>query len=912
MPIIGTTSRVIRLSALFVALLPSYLVGRVYSSILESTWAVSPHRPLVYHEVIDANRRRLVKSTGTMIKNAIFPGEYLEFFPGSRRRDIEGEISEIRLINRVKMWPPWPLNLIQRDDHHHDKDDDGSRNTDDKHRKVGSQSQNKDLAVTAANTYPSAAALAMAWCLQNARIGLRQLQEVGSMLWFHLPPSLPPLLAVSCIPRSMETGRIIPLVKDPFVRTLVLGGFGVAVLSWAHQELHRKRRLTPLIGVPQPVSRVFLPPFLPDVVPEPEMEALQQSSNTDVDSQSSEDASQIFSMLSPRFRKHLSDIYESSPLRKNSDNPLRFRGFFKERKRKQEVRKREAAKIRRSTIFDQLVALQAIKRNSSKPQKSSSQTTGGESVPIKATEERGYALVTGASQGIGRALAVELARWEIPLVLVARDIDRLTSLAFDLEACYGVRCCVLQADLSQLDAPERIFETTQKAGLTIDILVNNAGIAYEGLSTDIETSLIEQMIVINTMSFAKLSKLYGQTMKERRRGRMLMVSSMAGMVSASPNTALYGATKAFEKSLSLSMSKEMETYGVGVTCIMPGPVTGTEFRSRNGSERALCWYIPFYPRPAETVAHQGIMSLLDGDTQVIPGWQNRVAMQLLRPVVPQRVETICVEAAWKPFHLPHWKELLGLSPPTSRVPPSRNLNPNAQGEKNDLIDRVSPLERESNHIYLPPRYNFPRSPRLLTLPVPPDPVIDIPPESTVPDLVESDATGISAPGNGLDAVDEIEGYIGPSNSQNQLEEDASLMSKPDLPIVGETSLEQVTTEMIPDPSQPPLTAKVAVSHATGSEMASSSEESTLSGNIGKTEQAREEHDASTVPAQALETRPKNPDEGNLYSTKQYSDKTLDDILTPRLGPIDLLRDSRPFTAFPNAKTDGRQKWNVEA
>ncbi|OEU07820.1 NAD(P)-binding protein, partial [Fragilariopsis cylindrus CCMP1102] len=127
------------------------------------------------------------------------------------------------------------------------------------------------------------------------------------------------------------------------------------------------------------------------------------------------------------------------------------------------------------------------------------------------------ALVTGASKGIGRAIAVELARWEIPMILVARDVEKLSNLAYDLEACYGVKCCVLGADLSKMDAAERIHEATTEAGISVDILVNNAGIASEGLAVDAKTSDIEKMIMLNSLTYAKLSQLYGQDMKKKRR-----------------------------------------------------------------------------------------------------------------------------------------------------------------------------------------------------------------------------------------------------------------------------------------------------------------------------------------------------------------------------------------------------------
>jgi short-subunit dehydrogenase len=214
----------------------------------------------------------------------------------------------------------------------------------------------------------------------------------------------------------------------------------------------------------------------------------------------------------------------------------------------------------------------------------------------------GFALVTGASRGIGRAIAVQLARYEIPLILVARDIDRLVQLAYDIEACYGVKCCVLQADLGIPGVAESIFQTTQEANLPVDILINNAGFTLHGLSVDLPIQKVNTMIQLNAVSASTLAHLYGHEMKQRGRGRVMMVSSICGAVAGLPTVAVYAATKAFENSLSLSMGKELEPYGVGVTCVMPGAVRDTEFKSKSNTEHALCWHLPFYTRTAQQVA----------------------------------------------------------------------------------------------------------------------------------------------------------------------------------------------------------------------------------------------------------------------------------------------------------------------
>ena len=118
--------------------------------------------------------------------------------------------------------------------------------------------------------------------------------------------------------------------------------------------------------------------------------------------------------------------------------------------------------------------------------------------------------------GIGRALAVELARYRIPLILVARDITKLSEVAQDIEKYYNVPCRVLQADLSSPDAASRIHAATTEAGLKVDILINNAGICSQGEMIEGDTDMTMGMIQVNVGSAVRLSQLYGKDMKERR------------------------------------------------------------------------------------------------------------------------------------------------------------------------------------------------------------------------------------------------------------------------------------------------------------------------------------------------------------------------------------------------------------
>lgn len=135
-----------------------------------------------------------------------------------------------------------------------------------------------------------------------------------------------------------------------------------------------------------------------------------------------------------------------------------------------------------------------------------------------------------------------------------------------------------------------------------------------------------------------------------------MVSSVCGAVSGIPTVAVYSATKAFEKTFSTSLAKELEPFGVGMTCLLPGAVRNTEFRSRSNSRDALCWKLPFYLKSPHQVAEMGVRALLRGETEVTPGWMNRLFLKVLQPALPPRIHNLIAETMWNPVHFPFSKQ----------------------------------------------------------------------------------------------------------------------------------------------------------------------------------------------------------------------------------------------------------------
>ncbi len=196
-------------------------------------------------------------------------------------------------------------------------------------------------------------------------------------------------------------------------------------------------------------------------------------------------------------------------------------------------------------------------------------------------------LITGASSGIGRALANCFGRAGGRLLLVARREERLRAAAAELEASGAAEPVeVIVADLTESGACERVAsEAAERAG-QIDVLVNNAGVGTYGPFVGQDAGGLEAMMRLNMVSLTRLSRLLVPAMVERRRGWVLNVASMAAC-QPMPYMTVYAATKAFVLQLSWSLREEVRRKGVVVTCLCPG-LTRTEFfdRGEYGSLRA--------------------------------------------------------------------------------------------------------------------------------------------------------------------------------------------------------------------------------------------------------------------------------------------------------------------------------------
>ncbi len=257
------------------------------------------------------------------------------------------------------------------------------------------------------------------------------------------------------------------------------------------------------------------------------------------------------------------------------------------------------------------------------------------------SEWRGkWALITGASAGIGVALAKELAAGGANLVLTARRQDRLEKLARELAAKHHIKTEVFAADLTEPAAPEKIYAFTSEKGIEIELLINNAGFGAYGELPSVEVSRLLEMVQVNCSAVVHLTRLVLPQMVERKRGDILILASTASF-QAVPYISTYAATKAFDLLFAEGLAEEMKPYGIRVCALCPGS-TESEFHAVAGQQA-----FETKGETAEKVARTGLKALAAGKSYVISGLGNYLGAQGER-LVPRRVVTRIAAGMFKP------------------------------------------------------------------------------------------------------------------------------------------------------------------------------------------------------------------------------------------------------------------------
>lgn len=237
------------------------------------------------------------------------------------------------------------------------------------------------------------------------------------------------------------------------------------------------------------------------------------------------------------------------------------------------------------------------------------------------TTPKGYAVITGASSGIGTEFAIRLSKEGYPLVLVARREERLKKLAETLET----ECIMLAADLSDMKECERLVQ--QLTSKNIEVFINNAGFGYCGETLNIENQTELDMIDVNVKAVHLLTKLVLKDMVGKNKGYILNVASSAGLLPAGPYMSTYYATKAYVTSFTRGVAEELRRRhsDVYVGCLCPGPVD-TEFNKVANVEFALKGI------SAYTCANYAITQMFRKKITIVPTFKMKAAVVLGRMI----------------------------------------------------------------------------------------------------------------------------------------------------------------------------------------------------------------------------------------------------------------------------------------
>ena len=233
------------------------------------------------------------------------------------------------------------------------------------------------------------------------------------------------------------------------------------------------------------------------------------------------------------------------------------------------------------------------------------------------------ALVTGASSGIGAAIAGELGRRGHNLALAARREDRLRELAGELSHAHGIRAEVIGCDLATPEGRDQMAKAIEGTGLEVEILVNNAGFGVFGDFAASERGRENRMVSVNVSAVLDLSSRYLPPMVERGRGTVINIASVAAF-QPMPGNATYAATKAFVLSFSEAVHDELKGTGVTLTAVCPGPIR-TEFMEAAEIPEAERQTPGFIWMTAEELAHDAVEAAEKGKRAVVPGATNQLA-----------------------------------------------------------------------------------------------------------------------------------------------------------------------------------------------------------------------------------------------------------------------------------------------
>jgi len=234
-----------------------------------------------------------------------------------------------------------------------------------------------------------------------------------------------------------------------------------------------------------------------------------------------------------------------------------------------------------------------------------------------------YTLITGASKGIGQALAVELAQKKKNLILVARSETELEQLATRLQETYSIKAIPLAVDLSSPEGSQTIYNYIERHGLAVDTLINNAGYAVWGNFESNDLSEQNKMLQLNMQTVVNLTHLLLPVLKREQQAYILNIGSTSAY-QALPTLALYAASKSFIVAFSRALNFEFRHSNVSVTCVSPGPVN-TNFVNRAGMQ-AIAETAEKFGMNADVLAKKALRAMYKKRVEYVPGFSNQLGV----------------------------------------------------------------------------------------------------------------------------------------------------------------------------------------------------------------------------------------------------------------------------------------------
>jgi len=248
-----------------------------------------------------------------------------------------------------------------------------------------------------------------------------------------------------------------------------------------------------------------------------------------------------------------------------------------------------------------------------------------------------YALITGASKGIGRSIAIALAKRKYNLLLVARSAPELSALKLELSAQYGISVEVYPIDLSVRGSAKLVATWCNDNAFPVAVLVNNAGFGVWGKFDSLSIDEQLNMLQLNITALTELTYYLLPLLKRNQQGYVLNVSSTAAY-QAVPTLAMYAASKSYVLSFSRAIRYELKDSSVSVTCISPGPV-GTGFAERAGLS-VINDIAEKFNMDANVVAEIGVKAMFNKRAEVIPGFTNIISAYANRILPKSLIEKI--------------------------------------------------------------------------------------------------------------------------------------------------------------------------------------------------------------------------------------------------------------------------------